>query len=183
MTLFRGLFLLHFGVHLLEIDSDNWKFQFYRLEEVTLEEQYNASYPCCSSYNSLAIHWNTKCCCWSTAQIKATGWNWNAFIRTGPKEPRGSSNFLFFSLFLISLLFFARKASFTRILSLDLKVSLIVPFLPSGLKDLQSVTLTPSRLRLSVVHSARNLLTVDYSLVPSLRSVTTTVRKQVYSLS
>ena len=50
------------------------------------------------------------------------------FIRTGPKEPRGSSNFLFFSLFLISLLFFARKASFTRILSLDLKVSLIVPF-------------------------------------------------------
>ena len=89
------------------------------------------------------------------------------FIRTGPKEPRGSSNFLFFSLFLISLLFFARKASFTRILSLDLKVSLIVPFLPSGLKDLQSVTLTPSRLRLSVVHSARNLLTVDYSLVPS----------------
>ena len=53
----------------------------------------------------------------------------------------GSSNFLFFSLFLISLLFFARKASFTRILSLDLKVSLIVPFLPSGLKDLQSVTL------------------------------------------
>ena len=74
------------------------------------------------------------------------------FIRTGPKEPRGSSNFLFFSLFLISLLFFARKASFTRILSLDLKVSLIVPFLPSGLKDLQSVTLTPSRLRLSVVH-------------------------------
>ena len=141
MTLFRGLFLLHFGVHLLEIDSDNWKFQFYRLEEVTLEEQYNASYPCCSSYNSLAIHWNTKCCCWSTAQIKATGWNWNAFIRTGPKEPRGSSNFLFFSLFLISLLFFARKASFTRILSLDLKVSLIVPFLPSGLKDLQSVTL------------------------------------------
>ena len=75
MTLFRGLFLLHFGVHLLEIDSDNWKFQFYRLEEVTLEEQYNASYPCCSSYNSLAIHWNTKCCCWSTAQIKATGWN------------------------------------------------------------------------------------------------------------
>ena len=28
------------------------------------------------------------------------------FIRTGPKEPRGSSNFLFFSLFLISLLFF-----------------------------------------------------------------------------
>jgi len=63
------------------------------------------------------------------------------FIRTGPKEPRGSSNFLFFSLFLISLLFFARKASFTRILSLDLKVSLIVPFLPSGLKDLQSVTL------------------------------------------
>ena len=142
MTLFRGLFLLHFGVHLLEIDSDNWKFQFYRLEEVTLEEQYNASYPCCSSYNSLAIHWNTKCCCWSTAQIKATGWNWNAFIRTGPKEPRGSSNFLFFSLFLISLLFFARKASFTRILSLlHFVQSLIVPFLPSGLKDLQSVTL------------------------------------------
>ena len=135
MTLFRGLFLLHFGVHLLEIDSDNWKFQFYRLEEVTLEEQYNASYPCCSSYNSLAIHWNTKCCCWSTAQIKATGWNWNAFIRTGPKEPRGSSNFLFFSLFLISLLFFAfdlrshelpfvhTSKACLHSLSLDLKVS------------------------------------------------------------
>ena len=57
------------------------------------------------------------------------------FIRTGPKEPRGSSNFLFFSLFLISLLFFARKASFPRILSLlrdYVSQSLIVPFLPSG---------------------------------------------------
>ena len=117
----------------------------------------------------------------------------------------GSSNFLFFSLFLISLLFFARKASFTRILSLDLKVSLIVPFLPSGLKDLQSVTLGNSLQ--SFPHITRKLtivrllvsnrsfgykypqsLSVDlkvsftrfvnslsfvYSLVPSLRSVTT----------
>ena len=163
MTLFRGLFLLHFGVHLLEIDSDNWKFQFYRLEEVTLEEQYNASYPCCSSYNSLAIHWNTKCCCWSTAQIKATGWNWNAFIRTGPKEPRGSSNFLFFSLFLISLLFFARKASFTRILSLDLKVSLIVPFLRILTKCYYSQSLSLLRDYVSQSFTA---------LVISLQSIT-----------
>ena len=137
MTLFRGLFLLHFGVHLLEIDSDNWKFQFYRLEEVTLEEQYNASYPCCSSYNSLAIHWNTKCCCWSTAQIKATGWNWNAFIRTGPKEPRGSSNFLFFSLFLISLLFFfiARPKGLANctVRSYKLRLSSLTLSRPKGL--------------------------------------------------
>ena len=68
------------------------------------------------------------------------------FIRTGPKEPRGSSNFLFFSLFLISLLFFARKASFTRILSLlHFVQSLIVPFVHTSFACLHSLSVTHYR--------------------------------------
>ena len=85
------------------------------------------------------------------------------FIRTGPKEPRGSSNFLFFSLFLISLLFFARKASFTRILSLDLKVSLIVPFLRILTKCYYSQSLSLLRDYVSQSFTA---------LVISLQSIT-----------
>lgn len=87
------------------------------------------------------------------------------FIRTGPKEPRGSSNFLFFSLFLISLLFFARKASFTRILSLDLKVSLIVPF---DLKVSLSLDLKVSFTELTVGYSLSFVTSLSY------RSVETT---------
>ena len=110
------------------------------------------------------------------------------FIRTGPKEPRGSSNFLFFSLFLISLLFFARKASFTRILSLDLKVSLIVPF------DLK-VSLSLLRDYVSQSFTYRSALTSltlsrPKGLLHSLRKLTIVrllassfLHKQAYSVS